>query len=98
MKKLKVLQTNLTFSEALVELKAKKFIKCPEWEGYWFLKGGMVLVFTHDEKIINTPWYNGNILREDWQLVEIDKDWEEEQRNIILESFKQKPNSYTFII
>ena len=68
MKNLKVLLTNLTFSEALVELKAKKFIKCPEWDGYW--------------------WLEATVLREDWQLVEIDKDWEEEQRNIILNRFK----------
>jgi len=85
MKNLKVLLTNLTFSEALVELKAKKFIKCPEWDGYWWLEAGKINVMTHEGRVVGTPWLEATVLREDWQLVEIDAEWE---RAIALEVFK----------
>ncbi len=88
MEKLKVLQSNLTFSEALVALKDRKYIKVPEWTGYWFLEGGLIKVRTHNDEVVLTPWLEGTVLREDWQIVEIDVEWENEQRKIILDSFR----------
>ena len=72
--KLKVLKDKLTFSEALIDLKEKKMVKVPEWEGYWFLQGGKIKVMTFDSHVLDTPWLKETVLREDWQIVEQDLD------------------------
>lgn len=87
--KLKIVKSQITFSEALQALKEKKMVKVPEWEGYWFLKGGEIHVKTWDNRELNTPWYHNNVLREDWQIVEQDIDsLLEEIRNQPLQFFK----------
>lgn len=68
--KLFIRHKNLTFSDALEWLKLGKWIKCPEWEGYWFMKGGNIWVMTHEGKVVDTPWFEQTVLREDWQVVE----------------------------
>lgn len=88
MSKLKILESNLTFSQALVALKEKKFIKVPEWDGYWFLQGGKIKVMTYDGQITDTPWLEGTVLREDWQIVEQDmQDLIEQLRNTPIQFF-----------
>ena len=89
MEKLTILERNLTFSRALEALKEKKYIKVPEWEGYWFLRSGSIVVKTFDGQELGTPWLKETVLREDWQIVDINKEWENEQRDLILNSFKQ---------
>lgn len=74
MRPYKVVSTNNTFSKALEALKEKKWIKVPEWDGYWFLQGGKIKVMTWDNQVLDTPWYDNNVLREDWQIIEQDMD------------------------
>jgi len=66
---MEVLRKNLTFSDALRELKEGSWIRVPEWTGYWFLRGGKIIVKTWDGKELDTPWLLENVLREDWQVV-----------------------------
>jgi len=80
MEKLKVLQRNLTFSEALQALKEDKLIKLPEYKGYWFLKGGRVTVKTYDGQETTDPWLKETVLREDWQIVDVDREWYKDQQ------------------
>lgn len=86
--KLSILHKNLTFSEALEAVKEGKWIKVPEWKGYWFLKGGMIKVMTEDGDVLDSPWLKETIFREDWQIVEIDKVWEKEESYKRLASLK----------
>lgn len=88
MEKLKILTQHLTFSEALYALKERKWIKVPEWDGYWFLRGGKIIVKTWDGRELDNPWLIETVLREDWQVVEIDPKWEKEQQKIEMEMFK----------
>lgn len=92
MEKLKIVATNLTFSTALTALKEGKWIKVPEWEGYWFLKGGQITVKTWDGQELTTPWYHNNVLREDWQIVEVDEEWQKEQQQKFYEAINQGNN------
>lgn len=73
---LKIKEKNLTFSQALDLIKQGKMVKVPEWRGYWFLKAGLIHVMTEDGIELDTPWTREQflILREDWQLVELDLD------------------------
>lgn len=68
-----VIEKNLTFSKALEAIKDGKLIKVPEWEGYWFLRGGKIIVKTWDGHELSTPWLYETVLREDWQIVEHEK-------------------------
>lgn len=90
MEKLTILQRNLTFSEALQALKEDKLVKLPEYKGYWFLKGGKVTVKTYDGQETTDPWLKETVLREDWQIVEIDKEWEKEQRDLVADIIKSQ--------
>jgi len=67
-----IIEKNLTFSQALEHLKLGGKIKVPEWTGYWFLRGGKIWVKTFDGKYLDTPWLQETVLREDWQLIEVE--------------------------
>lgn len=94
--KLTILERNLTFSQALEAVKEGQWIKCPEWEGYWFLKGGKIQVMNHNGEVGGEPWLREQpyILREDWQVVKIDEAWQKEEsdkrmkalRDVVLDS------------
>lgn len=81
--KLSILEKNLTFSQALEAIKEGKWIKVPEWTGYWFLRGGKLVVKTWEGEELYTPWLLETVLREDWQIVEVDKEWKKEQEKIM---------------
>lgn len=67
--KLEILEQNLKFP--LDQLKQGALIKVPEWKGFWFLEGGVIKVRDYTGAVLTTePWYHTNILREDWQIVE----------------------------
>jgi hypothetical protein len=74
---LEVIRKNLTFSQALKALKQFQMIKCPEWEGFWFLEGGKIKVMQYDGIVTNKPWIEQNVLREDWQVVDVIDDDED---------------------
>lgn len=86
MEKLIIKEKNLTFSQALNDLKVGGWIKVPEWQGYWFLKGGKIRVMTHDAMEVTTPWLEATVLREDWQLVEINPEWKKLEEEVLLEA------------
>jgi len=100
MKKLTIVQRNLTFSEALQALKERKWVRCPEWSGYWFLEAGKINVMKHDGTVSTTPWLEATVLREDWQIVEIDKEWQKEQQDQLvkmLHDFDRQPLQFTSV-
>lgn len=86
MKKLRVVKNKISFSEALEALKIGKWINVPEWDGYWFLKGGQITVKTWDGHELTAPWYHQNVLREDWQIVESNPDYEKQILDLLIES------------
>lgn len=90
--KLKIIEKNLTFSEALGAIKEGKWVKVPEWRGYWFLKAGLIRVMNEDGVVLDTPWTKEQflILREDWQIVEKDDQWEKEQEKLFMDSIKKQ--------
>jgi len=89
--KYSILRKNLTFSKALEALKDGEWIRCPEWRGYWFLEGGRIAVMTWKDEVIYTPWLEATILREDWQIVELNPEWVEYNRGLIFDFIHQNP-------
>jgi len=83
MNKLRLIRKNLSFGEALEFLKLGGFIKVPEWDGYWFKRGGKIMVKTWDGKELDTPWLEATVLREDWQLVQLDGPSQSDLVNIL---------------
>ena len=92
MQKLKVLEKNLTFSQALEALKEHKWVACPEWKGYWFVKGGLIRAMTEDGEI-NDPWTREQLylLREDWQIVEVDIEAEQAEIAKMVSEINKQP-------
>lgn len=58
---------NLTFGEAEGLALEGKFIKLPEWRGFWFVKDGDMKVFTSEGRILDTPMETFKE-RGDWEV------------------------------
>jgi len=67
---MKIVQSNLKFGDALEAMKNGAKIRCPEWEGYWFKRGGRIVVKQYDGNEVMDPWLKETIFREDWQIVD----------------------------
>lgn len=60
----------MTFKDALAELSAGKFIKLPEWTGYWFKNGAIISVFCKNGDILDTPDVEMHMFRQDWEITD----------------------------
>lgn len=59
----------LRFSDCIIALNAGRFVKVPEWKGYWFKEAGMVKVMTAEGKVLETPHFQQYMFREDWSIL-----------------------------
>lgn len=57
-------------SEAKERLWAGRFVKLPEWNGFWFMRHDKIHVFTFDGRVVNTPQLDLLDSRDDWELTD----------------------------
>lgn len=60
--------------EAITLLSLGKFVKLPEWQGFWFDKNGEIKVFTYDGKILDSPFLSNYEFRTDWEVTDGKRD------------------------
>lgn len=67
----------LTFAEAIEQLKKGKKVKLPDWGGYWFMittasptssPMDNIRVMTKDGDVLDTPWVDKYKTRNDWEV------------------------------
>lgn len=63
------MKKNLNYSEAEPYAHEGKFIKLPEWTGFWFVKNNEMHVFTADGRVLDTP-DDLHKERSDWEITD----------------------------
>jgi hypothetical protein len=59
---------NLNWDGALRLMNQGFAVKLPEFTGWWFIKGGIILVRTRTGKLVNTPHIELHKNRKDWSV------------------------------
>lgn len=57
----------MNFTQALEAMASGKKVKLPEWQGYWFMRGVEVKVFSSNGDILDTPWFDKYDMRTDFE-------------------------------
>lgn len=65
----------MNFTEAKTAMRKGKYVKCPEWSGYWFMPGWAegdetIKVRLATGELVNSPFIDKYGAREDWMIVE----------------------------
>lgn len=66
---------NLTFKEAYESMLNGEKIALPEWQGYWYVDNGTILIHTADGEEIDIRethdvlYTFNNVVREDWLVI-----------------------------
>ena len=66
----------MSFREAWFQLLNGKKIKLPSWTGYWKWENNTIMMYCHDEKVMdireteNVAYTFSNIASNDWEVVE----------------------------
>lgn len=61
----------MDFRNALKALYEGYKVRLPEWGGYWYVSKntGLILVFTCNDTIEDSPWFDKYVNRTDWEII-----------------------------